>query len=126
MSILVAAVLAGCGSSSTPSSGGTTSPTATATVTGSVVSGPSCPVAHADTPCPDRPVGKGAVVARVGGHEAGRGTISSAGRFQLSLPPGSYELTPEGTGILTCATVEVPVAVGQTTPVTLRCDTGIR
>jgi Carboxypeptidase regulatory-like domain len=62
-----------------------------------------------------------------------RGTVASfttdgQGRFRISLNPGHYTVTRDGTkvGIGRYGPFDVDVVVGQMTKVEWQCDTGIR
>jgi hypothetical protein len=98
----------------------------TATVHGTVVAGPTCPVERAGHPCPPRPV-----VAMIQATEGTRVVAStrsaSDGRYRLALPAGSYTIsavTP--TPLPRCGAQPAAVAAGADVEVTLTCDTGIR
>ena len=114
--------LACCGSASM-----TSSATNSATVTGGVLAGPTCPVEQANHRCPPRPV-----VARVTAHnQAGRAVASTNsgrdGTYQLHVPPGTYTLIATPPEQLPhCTPVEFTADPGNTARVDITCDTGIR
>jgi len=91
------------------------------------MAGPQCPVEIAGTPCPDEPW-RGTVVAT--GQDGSRHTAESdaSGRFELTLEPGTYELSIEagGGGPPFAKPQTVTVESGSYTEVTLLVDTGIR
>ena len=96
------------------------------------VAGPTCPVVSdpPDPQCADRPVeGAEIVVQRAGGQEVARITTDADGEGALAVESGSYVLVPQPVeGLLgTAAPVEVVVeGGGETDPVTITYDTGIR
>jgi hypothetical protein len=84
---------------------------------------------RADEPCPDLPFAATLLIRDSQGRELCAVSSGADGRFQVGLPPGSYELVP-----LTSATGGLPfaasqwaaVASGQYTDVTVSYDSGIR
>ena len=99
------------------------------TIRGTVLLGPMCPVETEASPCPDEPLA-GEVVLLVAGDSAVASAISdSQGRFTIEAEPGDYELmwAPEGdVGVRFAKPVAVTVVAGETVPVDLLVDTGIR
>jgi hypothetical protein len=123
--LLVAAMmsltLAACGT------GTNSSNASTATLTGNVTAGPTCPVERADHPCPQTPVsatvqaqsGKGRVVAST--------HTDKDGRYLLRLRVGTYTIVAITPKMLPrCSPVRVTLRAARTTRATLSCDTGIR
>lgn len=117
-------------------SNGTSSPSpspAGVTVTGIVEAGPVCPVERpGDAACDPRPV-EGARISIVGsaGSEVAHATSAVDGSFEVSLPPGEYELIPQAVeGILgTAPPIHIQVRPGGAvtpSPIELEYDTGIR
>lgn len=94
---------------------------ATMVVEGRVDLGPLCPVERADSPCAIPPGAFDGVeaVATSGADEA-RAPLSADGRFSLTLPVGSWEVT--STAGMSCT----PVTVSAPGEVVIVCDTGIR
>lgn len=96
-------------------------------VHGQVLLGPQCPVEREDSPCPDRLV-TGSVVATP--NDVGvpaRARTDTMGRFRLGLAyAGTYTVTAEVAGALSCEEKQVYVQSGRYTPLTITCDTGIR
>lgn len=118
--ILAASIVlaAGCGSSGTVETA----------AHGTVTAGPTCPVEGEGQPCPPDPV-TGATVAAIdpSGHAVRSATTDPAGRYSMSLAPGSYTLRVATDGPFpACPDAQVRVTAG--TPVTadILCDTGIR
>jgi len=113
-----------------PTSTQTGSPGATATVTGTALAGPTCPVERIppDPNCAPRPV-PGALlkVTDASGHEVAQATTDSAGHFRFNLAPGSYHLAPQPVqGYMgTASPIDFQV---QEMPIdlTVNYDTGIR
>ncbi|MBI5157012.1 MAG: carboxypeptidase regulatory-like domain-containing protein [Acidimicrobiia bacterium] len=123
-------VLAACGGDA---DGGGSSTTAGVTyaVSGSVHSGPTCPVVldPPDPGCADRPVlGALLIVRNVAGAEVAQVRSGADGSFSVSLPPGTYTLVPQPVeGLMgTAAELEVIVIDGAVTGLDVAYDTGIR
>lgn len=120
-------LFAGCGDSS----GEEPDPSATATLLITALAGPTCPV-ETDPPSPDcapRPVdGAVIVVADPDGTERARGSTGSDGTVTIEVAAGDLTLSPQPVeGLLgTADPVTVTVTDGQTLPVTVDYDTGIR
>ena len=101
-------------------------------VTGTAVSGPSCPVVTEppDPACEDRPVAGAEIVIldRAGEVVVSTRTVAD-GTFSVDVPAGEYQLVPQpvdGT-MGTAAPVAIVVAPGLAVgPLELTYDTGIR
>jgi hypothetical protein len=120
-------LLAGLLTAATACAGGSVAPSQRGTVSGVVLSAPSCPVERAGTPCPPRAVPGAEVTARHGAATVSRVRAGADGRFSLTLVPGRYTIVARATGVIgSTATAEVTVAAGDTATVTLTVDSGIR
>jgi hypothetical protein len=125
---------AGASSSGVPSpSAGPTATTAAASVHGKAVAGPTCPVEPASPlpgECAPRLVaGAGLVFTDSAGHEVARVTTTADGTFAVSLPAGSYTLTPQPVAGLMGVAPPISVSVPETGSVPdaiVQYDTGIR
>ncbi|HET9671560.1 MAG TPA: carboxypeptidase-like regulatory domain-containing protein [Actinomycetota bacterium] len=119
LALLAAIALSSCGADAPaePSSG----------IRGRALAGPQCPVEIEGSPCPDRPW-QGIVVATdVETGDRATAETDAAGRFELPLDPGTYELTIEPEGELPFAKPQtVTVEAGAFVEVTVAVDTGIR
>jgi hypothetical protein len=103
--------------------------TAMSGITGLVLIGPMCPVMQVGEPCPDHPFAATLIVRDSQGREVCAVSSGEDGRFQVGLPPGSYELVPltgAAGGLPFAASQWVAVATGQYTEVTVSYDSGIR
>ena len=97
---------------------------------GEISIGPACPVLREDSPCPDRPYQAEVVVENAATREPVVTVRADAeGRFQVSLPPGDYYLSPvdpdpgrppSGRG------ANVTVVAGTLVHVSVKYDSGIR
>jgi hypothetical protein len=97
------------------------------TVSGVVLSAPSCPVERIGSPCPPRPVPGADVTAARGGRTVAHVRADGAGRFTIQLAAGDYAITARVVGgIGSTATAQVTVAAGAVAAVTLTVDSGIR
>ncbi len=112
----------------TPAPAGPTYP-----IGGQALAGPTCPVEPASPlpgQCAPRPVAGAVLVITDGaGHTVTRVTTGADGRWNASIPAGTYTITPEPVqGLLgTAKAVEVSVAVGSVpTAIEIDYDTGIR
>jgi len=135
--VLLAALLlvGGCrlvpGTGSSPASA---SPAASgaggATLSGKVVSGPSCPVVTEPPQpgCDARPVaGAVLLVLDADGREVDRVTSDRDGSFTLRLPPGHYRLVPQPVqGLMGTAPEQDVMVDGAPPTLTVTYDTGIR
>ena len=101
-------------------------------VTGTAVSGPSCPVVTEppDPACDDRPVaGAEIVIVDVAGDVVASATTEADGTFSVVVPAGEYRLVPRPVeGLMgTAEPVEIVVAAGlEVGPLEISYDTGIR
>lgn len=115
---LAAALLAACGSDE---------PAPAATVTGQVLSGPSCPVETEESPCPPTPVSGVVVQVLQGGDVVATATTDSDGAFTVTAPPGESLVKASATeGLPSEDSKEVDLVAGETTTVKLLLDSGIR
>lgn len=101
-------------------------------VTGRVTAGPTCPAmtASPDPDCADRPVPRALLIVRdASGAEVARTRSGPDGRFEISLPPGTYRLIPQAVdGLLGTAPERALLLGSGATPEVLAIgyDTGIR
>lgn len=111
--------LAACAQAATPS--------ASAGIQGQVFAGPQCPVETEDSPCPPVPW-EGTVLATAEDGFTYEDQTDAQGRYELSLPPGTYEVVAvTGDGGLPMGVPQtVPVVEGQPLDLDLEVDTGIR
>ena len=97
---------------------------------GVAMMGPTCPVEREppDPSCADRPFEGKLTATSLDGGVVGTFSTDARGRFNLSVPAGSYEIrAAEPNRLPTCSTAQpVLVVAGQWTPVEVSCDTGIR
>jgi hypothetical protein len=126
--LLIALVFLATGCASRAS--GLGSQTHASGVEGVVVSGPSCPVQRANSPCPDLPVKAEVTVKDLsGGTVLGRFAAGSDGRFKIALAAGTYSLTAVRPGVARfnqSSPMTVTVRSGGYSSVTIRIDSGIR
>lgn len=119
---LLMAALAGCGSN-----GSTPDANSSGTVSGVVLSAPSCPVERVGSPCPPRPVPGADVTASRGTTVVAHVHADDHGRFTIRLAAGDYTIVARMVGGLgTSASAQVTVTSGQTATVTVTVDSGIR
>jgi hypothetical protein len=92
-----------------------------------VVSGPQCPVAVAESPCPDAPW-QGTVRASSLGNDDVEARTDADGRARITLPPGTYMVAAilDGGGVGSSRAETVVVTDGSFVNVRLRVDSGIR
>jgi hypothetical protein len=110
-----------------------TASTATSSVHGRAVAGPTCPVEPASPlpgECAPRVVaGAVLVITNAGGHEVTRVTTGADGTFTIDLPAGTYTLTPQAfhglMGVAPPISVTVP-ASATAADLVVQYDTGIR
>ncbi|MBI5405899.1 hypothetical protein HY972_02590 [Candidatus Kaiserbacteria bacterium] len=99
-------------------------------VRGTVMLGPTCPVARIppDHTCADKPYAAAITVYRAGSELPFIiGNSDASGTFNFSLPPGSYTLAPSGGKALPrCLPVDVSVPPTGYVAANISCDTGIR
>ena len=116
---ITAVLLTACGS-------GTAGSAQRALLVGTVYAAPTCPVERIGSPCPPRPVVGATVVAYRGSEAVGTTRTSASGRFQLSLPIGSYTIRATNIGGY-ASTATKDVYLGATgASVDLTVDSGIR
>jgi hypothetical protein len=98
-------------------------------IAGTALAGPTCPVVQPeDNSCNDRPVAGATILIRdAGGTVVAQMTTGPDGRFQASLPPGTYRIEPQPVEGLMGGADPVDVTVGAAFQiVTISYDTGIR
>jgi len=99
-------------------------------IEGRTTVGPACPVAQAESPCPDRPQRARLTVTRAHTTLVVATAVSdSHGYFRISLPPGRYLVQSRKLTrsiFETAPPVTVIVVSGRFTFVTIRFDSGIR
>jgi hypothetical protein len=86
-------------------------------------------VMQVDEPCPDQPFAATLLIRDSQGRELCSVASGEDGRFQVGLPPGSYEAVPlagGASGLPYAAAQWVAVAPGQFTEVIVSYDSGIR
>jgi hypothetical protein len=115
---LVACGQAGAGDGASTDSG----------IRGRAVVGPMCPVEVAGTPCPDRPLQTKFEVVDTSGKGVATVSTGKDGRFQQSLPPGTYVLRSASSTSPFPSPKETMVRVraGEFTSVVVHFDSGIR
>lgn len=114
-------VLAGCGG--TTSAAGSRS----GTVQGQVLSGPSCPVERAESPCPPHPVARATVTASAAdGSRVAEARTDDSGLFTLTLAPGTYRVAVSTALAAAAGGQTVTIRAGVTSHVHLMVDSGIR
>ena len=94
-------------------------------VTGTVAASPGCPgPQRAESPCPDKPVAGAPVELAANGTVVASTATDAAGRFRVTVPAGSYEITARNTGYPSRVTESITV----TGPVELALvvDSGLR
>jgi hypothetical protein len=121
LSVLLVLALAGaaCGAEA-PGEG-------TSGIRGRALAAPQCPVEVAGSPCPPAPW-EGTVVA-TGSDGGAQHTVATdaAGRFELPLEPGTYEVSiVSETSPPSAKPQTVTVEPGSFTEITVSVDTGIR
>lgn len=128
LAMLVGAV-AGC-EDAPPGSGPTATPSEPSGVRGTVLLGPTCPVGEPGSTDPVAcltPYAAQLVVLDDQNEVAGRVTSGADGRFEITLAPGDYVITPlPGDPYPIAQPVNVVVAPGEYTDVQINYDTGIR
>lgn len=113
-------LIAGCGTQHPP-----TGPPASR-VTGTVVAGPISPVARPGVPT-TRPVPGATVEALRGTEVMAVALTDAAGRFRLTLPPGTYLILAKADRYLEKRKSQtVALSAGETLKVSFVIDTGIR
>jgi hypothetical protein len=116
---LVALSLASCG--------GEGAGDGTSGIRGRAVSGPQCPVEVQGSPCPDLPWEGTVIATDPETDEAFTAGTDSQGRFELSLEPGSYEVSiVSETSPPFAKPQTVIVEPGSFAEIVVSVDTGIR
>lgn len=120
-------VLAACGSASAGQSPARQPPPATSVISGTVSAGPVTPVSRPGQ-ANSRPVRGARVEALRDGKVAGVSVTDHAGRFRLTLPPGTYVIEPTAPGLRFARPEPKTVTVlgGHEQTVNFVLDTGIR
>jgi hypothetical protein len=97
-------------------------------IRGKAVVGPMCPVEIAGTPCPDRPLQTKFEVVDASGKVVATVSTGKDGRFQVSLPPGTYVLRAASSNSPFPFLKEMTVRVraGEFTSIVVPFDSGIR
>ena len=114
------AALTGCASNAS-------APARAGTVSGVVLSAPSCPVERIGSPCPPRPVPRADVTALRGETVVAHVRADDHGRFTIRLSAGDYTIVARMVGGLgTSASAPVTVSADGVATVTLTVDSGIR
>lgn len=117
--VLVALALAACGGEG----GGD----ATSGIRGQALAGPQCPVEIEGSPCPDVPFEGTVIATEVATGDASTVETDADGRFELSLPAGTYEVSIVSESSPPFAKPQtVEVEAGSFTSITVAVDTGIR
>jgi len=120
-------LLAGCGTAGL----GLETPIPPSGIRGTVILGPTCatgqePGAHEPVPCLT-PYAAQLVVLDADNVVVTRTTSDAEGRFEVSLPPGDYVVTPQGGDPYPIAQpISVAVTPGAYVEVQVNFDTGIR
>lgn len=118
--VLVGLMVAACGTQR-PATGPPAS-----VVTGTVVAGPISPVARPGAPA-TRPVHGATVEALRGTEVIASARTDHAGRYQLTLPPGSYVILAKAESYFSKNKSQtVALAAGETLKLSFVIDTGIR
>ena len=117
--VLVAVALAACG--------GEGAGDGTSGIRGQALAGPQCAVEMAESPCPDLPWEGTVVATDTASGEEFTATTDADGRFELTLAPGTYEVSIDvGSSPPTAEPQTVTVDAGAFAVVDLFVDTGIR
>jgi hypothetical protein len=131
--IVVGAVLSGCGAGE-PTAGGGSGAGSTAEpgtgLRGRAVATPGCPVERVSHPCPPVPVVAHIEITRASSAQVVESLDSATdGRFTADLPAGDYTVTatvPHSLVMPQGATLTAAVTPGRYTPVVIQFDSGIR
>ena len=116
---LVALALASCG--------GAGAGDATSGIRGQALSGPQCPVEVQGSPCPDLPYEGTVLVTDTESGEEFTVVTDPEGRFELSVEPGTYEVSiVSETSPPFAKPQTVTVEPGAFTEIVVSVDTGIR
>ena len=96
-------------------------------VVGEVLAGPTCPVEREGEPCDPKPlVGAAVIVTDEDGSDVAETTTGPLGRFEITIRPGTWQVTARSDEAMSCEGIEVIVTAGGETEITIPCDTGIR
>ncbi len=98
-------------------------------IEGQVLIGPACPgPVTVDSACPDQPYQATLTILTAQNEQVGQVTTDAAGRFQITLPPGSYIIRPQPpkAGIAYAQEQPVNVPAGEFVSVEVVYDSGIR
>jgi len=96
-------------------------------IRGRALAGPQCPVEMAESPCPDLPWEGTVVATEPDSGETFTTSTDADGRFELSLAPGTYEVTIDAASTPPTAEPQtVTVEEGSFTEIEVFVDTGIR
>jgi Carboxypeptidase regulatory-like domain len=119
--VLAVVTLAACGGE------GDVGEDPTSGIRGRALSGPQCPVEVQGSPCPDLPWQGTVVTVDVASGEEATVTTDAEGRFELSLEPGTYEVSISSESSPPFAKPQtVTVEAGSFTEIVVSVDTGIR
>lgn len=97
-------------------------------IEGYMTIGPSCPVVQVGNPCPDKPYeGRVSILTADARRKVAEAEADATGFYRIMLPPGSYILHPESSGVFPQA-ADIPVAVlaHEITRQDISYDSGIR
>ncbi len=96
-------------------------------IEGQATIGPTCPVQHQDSPCPDQPYQASIRVLGANRELVLEFQTDTQGFFRVELEPGTYTLVPLSPGVYPRAPEQVVTVVeGQFTEVLIQYDSGIR
>ncbi len=126
---LVILAVSSCGLSG--SGAGGTSAAPQGTLAGKVVASPTCAVESVVHPCLPAPVTHRAVsIEDTSGTVVASATTDGQGQFNVTLDPGAYAvkvaIVPGQPGLRQLTPGNVTILAGETTPITITLDTGIR
>jgi hypothetical protein len=117
--VIVAVAVASCG--------GDGAGDETSGIRGRALSGPQCPVEVQGSPCPDLPYEGTVIATDTETDEEFTAGTDSEGRFELSLEPGSYEVSIVSESSPPFAKPQtVTVEPGSFSEIVVSVDTGIR
>ncbi len=120
IALFLVVVLAACGNGAGGADGASG-------VRGRALAGPQCPVEMAESPCPDLPWEGTVVAIQSDSGETFATSTDADGRFELSLAPGTYDVTIDAASTPPTAEPQtVTVEEGSFTEIEVFVDTGIR